>query len=282
MGLFGEVESFFNLWERVKSKSKAHPTLVSRFVEVFEKHGVHRNQIPRFFEHGLTLKDVSSDEMLIEKLTETVLQDACDLFVVRREWLDGVSDEIYDVHHFYKYPAEFEKFIQNLTRVSEETGRLWGKVVIPSSKDIRSEALFFIEELIGYVGNEPISRYHLTGTWQYDYWKCRAYLAACVSVACRNGCHVNGSVVDRKYLKNVTQGLEFIDPQVLRSSGNRWEPEDMAYDPHVYLKDLDKSGHERSEKFALELWLHLAGGGWLDGYSPASIDEFERELCLHN
>ena len=35
--LFGEVESFFNLWERVKSKSKAEPTLVSRFVEVFEK-----------------------------------------------------------------------------------------------------------------------------------------------------------------------------------------------------------------------------------------------------
>lgn len=282
MGLFGEVESFFNLWERVKSKSKAEPTLVSRFVEVFEKHGVHRNQIPRFFGHGLTLKNVSSDEKLIEKLTETVLQDACDLFAVRREWLDGVSDEIYDVHHFYKYPAEFEKFIQKLNSDSDETGRLWGKVIIPSSKNPRSDALFFIEELIGYVGNEPISRYHLTGTWQYDYWKCRAYLAACVSVACRNGCHVNGSVVNRKYLKNVTQGLEFIDPQVLRSSGNRWEPEDMAYVPHVYLKDLDKSGRERSEKFALEFWLLLAGDGWLDGYSPASIDEFERELCFHN
>ena len=256
--------------------------MVSRFVQLFERHGVHRNQIPRFFDHGLTLKDVSSDEALIEKLSETVIQDACDLFAVRREWLDGVSDEIYEVHHFYKYPSEFEKFIQNLTRDSEETGRLWGKVIIPSSKNIRSEALFFIEERIGYLGNEPICRFHLTGTWSYDYWKCRAYLAASVSIACRNGCHVNGSIVARKNLKNVTQGLEFIDPQLLRSSGNRWEPEDMAYDPGVFLKDLELAGHENSKELGLQLWLKLAGDGWLDGYIPASIEKFEQKLSLYD
>lgn len=282
MGLFGEVESFLNLWERFKSKSKAEPTLVSRFVEVFEKHGVHRNQIPRFFGHGLTLADVATDDRLLPKLNDELLQDLCEKFAIRREWLDGASSQIYPIHHFYKYPAEFEQFIQKLTRDSGEAGRLWGKVIIPSSKNIRSDALFFIEERIGYLGNEPICRFHLTGTWSYDYWKCRAYLAACVSIACRNGCHVNGSVVDRKRLKHVIQGLEFIDPQLLCRSGQRWEPEDMAYDPNVYLQDLDKSRHERSEKFALEFWLHLAGDGWLDGYSPASIDKFERELCLHD
>ena len=260
----------------------AETTLPTRFIALFEHHGVHRNQIPRFFDHGLTVKDVSSDEALTEKLTEKVLQDACDLFAVRREWLDGVSDEIYEIHEFYKHPVEFEQFIQQLGRESDEHGRLWGKVIIPSAKNIRSEALFFIEERIGYVGNESISRFHLTGTWSYDYWKCRAYLAACVSIAFRNGCHVNGSVVDRKYLKNVTQGLEFINPQALRRLGRSWEPEDMAYDPDVYLKDLNKSGHERSNELALELWLDLAKDGWLDGYSPASVEKFEQELYLYN
>lgn len=282
----------FLKWKRERDKREqttqkygkwgANTTLVSRFVQLFERHGVHRNQIPRFFDHGLTLKDVNSDEALIEKLSETLIQDACDLFAVRREWLDGVSDEIYEVHHFYKYPSEFEKFIQNLTRDSEETGRLWGKVIIPSSKNIRSEALFFIEERIGYLGNEPICRFHLTGAWSYDYWKCRAYLAACVSIACRNGCHVNGSIVARKNLKNVTQGLEFIDPQLLRSSGNRWEPEDMAYDPGVFLKDLELAVHENSKELGLQLWLKLAGDGWLDGYIPASIEKFEQKLSLYD
>ena len=260
----------------------ADTTLPTRFIALFERHGVHRNQIPRFFDHGLTVKDVSSDEALTEKLSEQILQGACDLFAVRREWLDGVSDEIYEVHEFYKHPAEFEQFIQHLNRASNETGRLWGKVIIPSAKNIRSEALFFIEERIGYLGNEPISRFHLTGTWRYDYWRCRAYLAACVSIACRNGCHVNGSVVDRKYLKNVTQGLEFIDPQALRRLGRSWEPEDMAYDPSVYLKDLDKSGHASSNELALELWLALAKDGWLDGYSPASVEKFEQELSVYS
>ena len=258
----------------------AETTLPARFIALFEHHGVHRNQIPRLFDHGLTVKDVSSDEALTEKLTEQVLQDACDLFAVRREWLDGVSDEIYEVHHFYKYPADFEKFIQKLARASGDTGGLRGKVVIPSSNNIRSDALFFIEEVIGYLGVEPVSRFHLTGTWSYDYWKCRAYLAACVSIACRNGCHVNGSVVDRKYLKNVTHGLEFIDPQALRRCGRSWEPEDMAYDPDVFLKDLELAGYENSKQLGLELWLKLANDGWMDGYVPAIIDKFERALSL--
>ena len=39
----------------------AETTLPTRFIALFEHHGVHRNQIPRFFDHGLTVKDVSSD-----------------------------------------------------------------------------------------------------------------------------------------------------------------------------------------------------------------------------
>jgi len=82
MSLLGEVESFFNLWERFKPKSKAEPTLVSRFVAVFEEHGVHRNQIPRFFGHDLTLADVATDDRLLPKLTDEILQDLCYLEVL--------------------------------------------------------------------------------------------------------------------------------------------------------------------------------------------------------
>lgn len=81
-------------------------TVPSRFVDLFENHGVHRNQIPRFFGNGLTLNDVETNEKLLPKLTPEILQTAADLFAVRIEWLEGVDNKIYPVHDFYKHPEE--------------------------------------------------------------------------------------------------------------------------------------------------------------------------------
>jgi hypothetical protein len=43
-------------------------SVVSRFVRLFETHGVHRNQIPRFLGVGLSVRDVQDDASLIDKL----------------------------------------------------------------------------------------------------------------------------------------------------------------------------------------------------------------------
>lgn len=115
--VFSEINSALSLWGKLKElyRSWKHPkappaeSVTARFVRLFETHGVHRNQIPRFFGHNLTLKDVQDDASLIAKLDEEMLADACTRFAVRREWLDGSEKKVHPEHDFYKHPEEFVK-----------------------------------------------------------------------------------------------------------------------------------------------------------------------------
>ena len=94
-------------------------TLAGRFVYLFQKHGIHRNQIPRFFDHGLTYDDFDTNEKLTTKLTPEILQAACDLFSIRMEWLEGVDKEIYSIHDFYKHPENYSDFLTQLISGNE-------------------------------------------------------------------------------------------------------------------------------------------------------------------
>lgn len=97
--IFGEIESVVNLVEKFKkfyrSSGNKTESVASRFIRLFESHGVHLNQIPRFFGHELTLKDVQDDDSLILILDEEILEAACTLFAVKREWLDGSAGHVY-------------------------------------------------------------------------------------------------------------------------------------------------------------------------------------------
>src|SRR5690606_7370308 len=107
------VDWAIKLWEKLKG-AKPSSSVASRFIQVFEEHGVHRNQIPRFFGHGLALADLQDEQTLLSKLTEEMLDAACERFTIRREWLDGASDQIHPTHDFYKMPGQFAVFVDEL------------------------------------------------------------------------------------------------------------------------------------------------------------------------
>ena len=93
ISLIKELCKFITFGRSALNKEKAvEPSSVSdsvstRFIQLFEAHGVYRNQIPEFFEHDLSIADMQSDEVLIEKLTPQLLNDAADLFQINTEWL---------------------------------------------------------------------------------------------------------------------------------------------------------------------------------------------------
>ncbi|ENM5760153.1 hypothetical protein ACQ902_003959 [Vibrio mimicus] len=101
--IFGEIESFFSLIERIykpfKSKKELEPLqpelLSTRLVTAFEAHGVHRNQIPKVLGFELTVNDVFSDEKFLSVLTEEVLDSACNLLGIKCDWLDGASKQVH-------------------------------------------------------------------------------------------------------------------------------------------------------------------------------------------
>jgi len=84
-------------------------SIPNRFIRLFEKHGVHRNQIPRFFGHGLSLADVANSDVLLAKLTPEILQAVSELFAVRMEWIECVDNQIYQTHNFYKRPEDYNE-----------------------------------------------------------------------------------------------------------------------------------------------------------------------------
>src|SRR6266545_3426476 len=86
----------------------------------FEQSGLHGapdsliTQIPRLVP-GLTLDKVSRVETLLPALTGEVLDETAKLFQIRRTWLEGVGDEIYDTVWCYKAP---ERFFEELARLN--------------------------------------------------------------------------------------------------------------------------------------------------------------------
>jgi hypothetical protein len=294
--VLNEIHTFLKLcdsalkhWDRYKGwrSSKKNPpaeSVPSRFVRLFENHGVHRNQIPRYFGHGLTLQDVKDDPSLLPKLDEGVLDAACRHFAVRREWLDGAESQVHAYHDFYKHPEDFAALIKTLKQNNPD-GELGGLLIAPVEKGHGAEALLILHESIGFVGEKRIYRYHLCNGWPFTYWKARAYLTACVAIAWRHSVFVHGTYSPMKLISSLAHGetlLGWHGEGVWNLGAGRWYPEDMALRPDVFLDCIDPEEDDYGIKSGLRLWLHLDQQGSMKTGLDKSVRQlFEDELAKH-
>lgn len=280
--MIGEILSALNIVEKAgrffvwvrKTRKDPADTVSSRFIELFESHDVHRNQIPRFFGHGLTVKDVQDEATLLGKLDEPLLDAACSLFGVRREWLEGAESQVYPCHDFYKHPEEVAPFLTALAEKNRE-GSLGGVLVAPSEEE--GVALVVLREAIGSVGEKPIYRYHLCGNWLFEYWKSRAYLTAFVAIAWKHGVHVRGSFLPSKEIERIAEGEALLRAEnggSISKGVKLWYPEDMALEPEVYLSGIDPESDKFGLKAALNLWLKLEEYGYME----TGLSMYKREV----
>lgn len=271
------LENFFA--KKAAAKPTSALSVARRFVELFEAHGVKQSQIPNFFGHGLALKDFANEQSLVNALSETILDDAAKLFAVRREWLDGADVQIYETHDFYKQPEKFYQFITELKASQQELGG-----VLYACKDAKAhdETFFIIEQCIGWVGDKPIYRNYYCGGWDFNYWKCRAYLTACIAIAWEHSVYIHGRYIDIKAAKKLSGGRAFIGVNAWHGGypsfrGERFDPEYMALNPEVYLDGIDEGLF--GLKAALGLWLELEEQGYMKiGIGPSDRKPFENEL----
>ena len=278
LGYIGGLESVLALGGRIlglkkyfsaKKSNKENDSIPYRFILLFEKHGVHRNQIPRFFGHGLTPEDVSSPEKLLSKLTHDVLQAASDLFAIRLEWLECADNKIYptDQYQFYQAPERFRQFLKDL-QSNGEYHRLSAHFVISNHPTITTykaqrdlekkleeedeyNALLFIKERIGELGDTQISRYHLfSQQWTHQYWKARADLAAYAAIACATlgdawGFQTAADISDFDRGERFMSDIDTLPNQQKISKnpkrkGSLWRPEDWVADPASFLDGVDE------------------------------------------
>ncbi|MDI1274963.1 hypothetical protein [Polaromonas sp.] len=268
--MLDQVDAFFSLLDRFKRywTKRAQPpvegSIASRFLRLFAAHGVHRNQIPRFFGHGLRLSDVLDEAALLPCLTETHLADACNLFGVERQWLERGDGNAHKRHHFYLQPVAFGKFLERVLANKtpsevEMSATLFG---VLDSRNVESSLI--LSEPVGLLNEEVIYRYHLVDCGPLGYWKARVSAAALVAQAINRDLWVTGRLCDAKLLRELTYGEDLLGTNArerLMASSRRLEAEDWLLEPHALLEGVDPERDNFGITSALELWLKLNADG---------------------
>lgn len=86
-----------------------------RFIALFEEHGISLTQIPRLMPQ-LTMSNLKSMEDLSIVLNDKLLDQTADLFRVRRSWLEGSDQQIYETEFCYNNPHEFFRIFNGIER----------------------------------------------------------------------------------------------------------------------------------------------------------------------
>jgi hypothetical protein len=160
---------------REEPEKEPSPALViERVKSLFLCHGVALTQIPRIFPK-ITLEDIYDDRNLIKKLTPEVLSELATLFNVRQNWLEGVSNQIYEVHISYKRPEIFFSLIKSL---KFDYSDFPFRIIKSESEFNRHESryqpyCFIFFEKIAEIDDEDIYRYYLDGGWDWNHHLCR-------------------------------------------------------------------------------------------------------------
>lgn len=287
--IFGELDSFFSILGRIRGFFvPATPELspaegvAARLFSLLESHGVHRNQIPRFIGHGLTLLDVQDEASLVPKLTEELLDDVSSRLAVRREWLDGAGSQVYPVHDYYKHPEWFTDFLEDL--LERRQGPIFGVVLAPDEDECDSNALLLLQEVVGFIGEAPVYRYHLSDNWAFSYWKARAYLAACVAIAWKRSVYIHGVVKPREFIDGLASGetlLGWKGDGIWELGRATWHPEELAVRPEAFLAGIDPEKDHFGFRAGLELWLDLHGEGLMDAGFGNPRNVFEETLLRY-
>ena len=269
--MISEVVSLANLLEKLvrltrfiwqRRRHTPHSTS-ARFFMLFEQHDVYRNQIPRFFGQGLSLKDVQDEAAVLNKLDDATLDAACQCFGIRREWLEGADAQIYPYHDFYKSPETIERFLLDL-KAANPNGQLSGVLLAPDGGC--GHAVVVLQELIGEIGTKGVYRYHLCNNWRFEYWRSRTYLTALIAIAWKNNVHIRGITLPAKKINAIAEGACFIGPSsrnLTRRKGPLWSPEDMAIQPDAYLHGINREDQNYGHCAALKLWLTLENEGFM-------------------
>ena len=241
-GLFQLGERLVGYWKKWRQPS-APETLAQRFLRLFEAHGVHPNQIPRFFGHSLALRDVQSAEDLSRCLTDEHLAAACELFGVRRSWLERGEGQAHEVHHFYLRPESLGVFLDALPAVRSGQGLQMNAWLLVAGMDARrEESLLLLDEPIGELNDDVIYRHHCIEAGPLGYWKARVSTAALLAQLTRRQVLVQGRRCPPAVVTQLLRTLDLPSAEALEElylSSGRVEVEDWLLEPEDLLEGVD-------------------------------------------
>jgi hypothetical protein len=194
------------------------------------------------------------------------------LFGVNKDWLEGSSQEIYDIPDFYKHPEKFEEYLIDLLKNTPvDKDRLYAYALTSDKRPTGADydSLLVIAEPIGELNQREIYKYHLIGRWRIEYWKSRAYFTACCALLNKHGIHAGGKIVKQNWLNRVYEGLELFEYDFTERNGGvkfpivgSWVVHEFIEVPDIYLKGMNTE-QGRAIPLAISKWLDLNEKGYM-------------------
>lgn len=280
MAILSEINAFFSLkdrfWKAPANEPEAHNT-AKRFIRLFEGHGVARAQIPRFFGHGLNLYQVENEAELLKALNQDILQAAAELFGIKLEWLEGATDELYELNNFYKAPRQFGIWLDQLLATSVNAD-VDGWLLTTHVSGDQYDALILMRERIGELSSQPIYRYHFCELWIYSYWKCRADLAACIAQAWKRNCYIYGRELKVNVFEKLASLTAIPDAECEGTEirGRHFHPENLATEPQDFVNGLAEGSFGKTA--AIRRWLEHDKQALMDAGFGDHSNKFESML----
>lgn len=170
------------LLRRLCKKAKTDPVAVvaHRFLQLFQQHDIAIPQIPRLVPQ-IMLENLRSIDSLLSAITSDVLEHTANLFGVRRSWLEGVDDCIYEWRSCYKQPHSFFENLAILNLPSNGFAvRALSTTKALDGQDDRVQPLALVlAEKVQDLENEEVLRYRVYGdAWDWSHAPCRIQLKA--------------------------------------------------------------------------------------------------------
>ena len=182
------ISSIFTRFRNVlNGKGKINPVnfIPQRFILAFKDHGIVASQIPRLLPQ-IQLSDLKSENTLLQVLNYEILEQTAQLLGIRRQWLEGVNDQIYELHSCYKEPAVFFNDLISFCHRKDTSLFLpvraftTGKGLDFTGKKYQPLALVLSEQ-IATLDDIDIFRYHVfNDEWDWSYAPARIQVKAMI------------------------------------------------------------------------------------------------------
>jgi hypothetical protein len=178
LGAYGIRLNVIELCRRMFNQQPPGSRVGTRFLDLFHAHGVAPEQIQRFLPQ-VTLEHLAP-ERLGAVLTNETLNQAAALFGVRREWLEGVDQQIYEPVFCYKAPGWFfEDLTQWQIKPQAFAVRALCCGELDNSSSREQPLALLTVETVGVIGDNEICRYRVYhDAWDWGHFPCRLQLKA--------------------------------------------------------------------------------------------------------
>lgn len=149
--------------------------IIKRVKLLFKLHGVEEAEIPEIYPE-ITLPDLQTDSLLLQKLTPDFLKKLSDFFQIRIEWLRSGEPCLFETRGWYK--DQTVNFFEDLK--SADFARDYNPFEIVTTKDKfniqdpeHQPFILVIRVPVGYIDGRVIYRYMMESEWHWHHAPCR-------------------------------------------------------------------------------------------------------------